>query len=95
MAVVTRVEVEFGERPPNELIEAMVAGAYKPVAKKKRQVETIYPEVEKTRMVEPEDIYKDLPEVPRNPSPRSSVEGKRLTQERMQAFFKEDCAKGF
>jgi hypothetical protein len=75
--------------------EATSYGVYKPVHKKKVPVPTIYPEAEKIRMVQPEDVLGDLPEVPVTPAPRAEINGERLMQERVAELFQEECAKGF
>lgn len=63
-------------------------GAYKPVAKKKRPVETIYPEVEKDPMVTPGDLMADLPVVTTQPMSWEDLRfGDRLTKERMIGIF--------
>lgn len=66
------------------------AGAYKPVHKKKKPVETIYPEVEKPKMIVPEGIN-DAPTVSTQPIPRSQLQyGKRITKERLEPLLTGD-----
>ncbi|TYJ51344.1 hypothetical protein B9479_008086 [Cryptococcus floricola] len=68
--------------------EFEVAGAYKSVLKKKRPVETQYPESEKRPMKFPEDILADLPQVPTQPLPRDQLQyGERVTKARIDEIW--------
>jgi hypothetical protein len=68
---------------------AISYGAYKSVSKKKRPVETIYPEVDKIQMSTPPDILADLPSVPKNPCAWCDLpSGKRLTTKRLEEALK-------
>ncbi|OXH56961.1 hypothetical protein J002_02716 [Cryptococcus neoformans] len=63
-------------------------GAYKPVAKKKRPVETIYLEAKKDPMIVPDGLMADLPVVTTQPIPWQDLKfGTRLTKERMIGIF--------
>jgi hypothetical protein len=74
-----------------EEITYEVNGVYKPVAKKKRPVDTIYPEVEKTPLRVPEDLMEGIREVPRHPPSWEELrDGERVTKERWAPLMEGD-----
>ena len=68
-----------------------VEGAYKPVDKKARPVDTTTPEAMKTIMTVPDDLMDDLPVVRTDLKSTAAIpEGKRLTRERLAPYLEGD-----